>query len=139
MKGQYCRRFYYSESLWRFFRFLKNTDLIIFFQKTIYKMCIFKTTIQRSLTVAFFQEKRLLKWFRRQHLQEGKMLKWLWYCYLKKCWKKMSELTWMVKLQGRKRKSGCEYMPYSFPDPWVQVMKSKQYEISTGLGSSKVM
>lgn len=36
-------------------------------------MCIFKTTTQRSLTAAFFQEKRLLKWFRRHHLKEGKM------------------------------------------------------------------
>ena len=48
---------YYSESLWRFFRFLKNTDLIIFFQKTIYKMCIFETTIRRSLTALSSKKK----------------------------------------------------------------------------------
>ena len=37
--------------------------------------------------------------------------------YIYEMLKGMPELTWTVKLQGRKRKSGREYTPYSFPDP----------------------
>ena len=38
------------KKLVKIFQIFENRDLIIFFQKTIHKMCIFETTIRRSLT-----------------------------------------------------------------------------------------